>query len=320
MSDLRAAVPSSLHQTARSPLLSLPDAAQPLQVNWLRAVAVILVHLLALSALIPWLFSWTGVVLVFAGHYLFGMLGITLGYHRLLTHRSLRTPLWFERILATLGVCCLQETPARWVAIHRMHHQHSDKQADPHSPRAGFMWGHLGWILYENRDHMTLEKCDRYAHDVLRDRYYFWLERGYNGMLLYFLHAVLFFSAGFGIGWMSSGSLQQGMQFGLSVLVWGVLVRTVFVWHVTWAVNSLTHMSGYRNYETREQSRNNWVVALLAHGEGWHNNHHARPRCANNRHRWWEFDLTYQVIRFLSLIGLARQVVTCDNHPAAEEA
>ena len=320
MSEMRATAHLSSSQPARFPLLSLPLAAQPLRINWLRAFIVILVHLFALAAITPWLFSWTGLLMALGGHYLFGMLGITLGYHRLLTHRALKSPLWFERLLTTLGVCCLQDTPARWVAVHRMHHQHSDNQADPHSPKAGFLWGHLGWIFYENRDHLTLEKCDRYAHDVLRDRYYFWLERGHNGLLLYGLHAVLFFLAGFGIGWVGDGSLQHGIQFGLSLLVWGVFVRTVIVWHVTWTVNSLTHMFGYRNYETREHSRNNWLVAFFAHGEGWHNNHHAKPRCANNRHRWWEFDLTYQVIRFLMLIGLAKQVVKFNQNLTSEES
>lgn len=245
--------------------------------------------------------------MVLIGHHLFGMMGITLCYHRLLTHRSLKTPKWFERTLATLGVCCLQDTPARWVAIHRLHHQQSDKQDDPHSPGAGFLWSHVGWLLYENRDHLTISSCDRYAHDILRDPYYRWLEKGINGLLIYMLHASVFFAIGFGVGYQES--FNAGIQFGLSLVVWGVLVRTVVVWHGTWAVNSLTHVAGYRNYETREDSRNNWLVALLSHGEGWHNNHHAQPRCANNRHRWWEFDLTFQVIRFLKLVGLADEVV-----------
>ncbi len=248
--------------------------------------------------------------MVLIGHHLFGMLGISLCYHRLLTHRSLVTPKWFERTLATLGVCCLQDTPARWVAIHRKHHQESDKQPDPHTPMAGFLWSHFGWLLYENRDHHSTSDCDRYAHDVLRDPYYRWLERGNNGLLLYVVHAVVFFLVGLVSGlWFSGGDMMAGVQFGSSLFVWGVIVRTVFVWHGTWAVNSLTHLSGYRNYETREDSRNNWLVALLSHGEGWHNNHHAKPRCANNRHRWWEFDLTYQTIRLFCCLGLANKVV-----------
>ncbi len=301
--------------TVHREVMERPAAAQPLRIYKARTAVVVLVHLLALTALIPWLFSWTGVALVFVGHHLFGMLGINVGFHRLLTHRSFKSPQWFERVLATLGVCCLQDTPARWVAIHRMHHQHSDKQDDPHSPAAGFLWGHMGWLLYQNRDHLTISNCDRYANDVLRDPYYFWLERGINGVLVYAAHATAFFLTGLTLGWITAGTAAAGVQFGLSLLVWGVFLRTVVVWHGTWAVNSITHLSGYRNYETREDSRNHWVVALLSHGEGWHNNHHAQPRSANNGHRWWELDLTFQTIRLLQAVGLAEQLVILTTAP-----
>ena len=290
--------------------LEKPTATQPLRLNKVRFGALVVIHALALLAFLPWFFSWTGVVLVLVGHHLFGMLGITLGYHRLLTHRSLKCPRWFERTLATLGVCCLQDTPARWVAIHRMHHQHSDRQDDPHTPGAGFLWSHMGWLLYENRDHHSISSCDRYAHDVLRDPYYLWLEKGFNGLIVYVVHLAVFFAIGFAIGMQTS--VDAGIQFGLSLVIWGVFVRTVFVWHGTWSVNSVTHIMGYRNYETREDSRNNWLVALLSHGEGWHNNHHAKPRTACNQHRWWEFDLTYYVIRLFQRLGLATEVVTND--------
>ena len=309
MAPSRATALSSSRRTPPNQTLDLPGGVRPLQINWARSVAVISVHLLALAALVPWLFSWTGVILVFVGHHVFGMLGITLCFHRLLAHRALTVPKGFERFLATLGVCCLQDTPARWVAIHRMHHHHADKQDDPHSPEAGFLWGHVGWLLYENRDHLGLKNCDRYAHDILRDPYYFWLERRANRLLIYALHAILFYLIGWCIGGACFGGALAGMQFGLSLVVWGVLVRTVVVWHITWAVNSITHLSGYRNYETREHSHNNWLVALLSHGEGWHNNHHAMPRCANNGHKWWEFDLTFQVVRLLQAVGLAKHVV-----------
>ncbi len=312
----RVGVRLSSSRTPRVQTLEMPAATQPLHINWARATVVISIHLLALAAIVPWLFSWTGLILVLVGHHVFGMLGITLCYHRLLTHTAFKSPKWFERLLATLGVCCLQDTPARWVAIHRMHHQHSDKQDDPHSPAAGFFWGHMGWLLYENRDHLSLANCDHYAHDVLSDPYYFWLERGVNGMLIYALHAISFFLVGLGIGWAHLGGFLEGLQFGLSLVVWGVLVRTVLVWHGTWAVNSITHIFGYRNYETREHSRNNWIVALLSHGDGWHNNHHAKPRCANNGHKWWEFDLTFQTIRLLQTIGLAKQVVALTSDDA----
>jgi stearoyl-CoA desaturase (delta-9 desaturase) len=119
----------------------------------------------------------------------------------------------------------------------------------------------------------------------------------------------VFFLTGLGIGWLVTGEYMGGVQFGLSLLVWGVLVRTVVVWHITWSVNSITHLWGYRNYETGENSRNNWFVALVSNGEGWHNNHHADQRSAAHGHRWWEFDVTYITIRMLRLFRLARDVV-----------
>lgn len=307
--DQEASTATESEAAGEKKLLAYPVATQPLHICRHQALGLLFVHLFALAAFVPWLFSWTGVILIGVGHLLFGMFGINLCYHRLLTHRALTTPKWFERILTTLGVCCLQEAPARWVAIHRLHHQYSDKQEDPHTPAAGFFWSHMGWLLYENRNYQTMSSCDRYAHDILRDPYYFWLERAPNAYLVYVLHAVLFFVAGFGYGFAFLGGAVAGLQFGLSVLVWGVFVRTVLVWHGTWTVNSLTHVAGYRNYETREDSRNNWFVAIISHGEGWHNNHHAQPRSANNQHRWWEFDFTFQVIRLMQLVGLAKDVV-----------
>jgi fatty-acid desaturase len=120
---------------------------------------------------------------------------------------------------------------------------------------------------------------------------------------------VLFFAVGFTIGWLAGGQPSAGVQLGLSWLVWGVFVRTVVVWHITWSVNSLTHLWGYRNYKTSDNSRNNWLVGLVAHGEGWHNNHHAEQASAAHGHRWWEIDVTYLTICCLEAVGLAHDVV-----------
>ena len=142
--------------------LAAPLGTQPLRVNWIDATGLVAGHLLALLALVPWLFSWTGVILMFLGTYVFGTLGIGLCFHRLLTHRGLVLPAWLEHTFAVLGVCCLQDTPARWVAIHRRHHEHADQQPDPHSPLVNFLWAHMGWMLVKNRDltlPMLLEKA-----------------------------------------------------------------------------------------------------------------------------------------------------------------
>jgi fatty-acid desaturase len=290
-----------------------PEGTRPTVVRWGYAASIVVMHLLSLLVFWPWLFSWTGVALLVAGHYVFGLLGMTLGYHRLLTHRAFSCPKWFERILTTLGVCCLQDSPARWVAVHRKHHQHSDEQPDPHSPLVAFIWGHLGWLLVENRDTGTATFYDRYARDVLNDSFYMWIERRLMWFWMYVAQAAMFFTAGLAIGWWMTGRYLGGLQFGASVLVWGVLARTVLVWHVTWSVNSLTHVCGYRNYQTQDNSRNNWLVALLAHGEGWHNNHHAQQNAAAHGHRWWEWDLTYRTICALEKIGLAKNVLRPPN-------
>lgn len=296
-------------QPSAAKALDTPLPTQPLTLMWTQTAVVVTTHLLALLAVLPWFFSWTGVILAVIGHHVFGCFGMTLGYHRLLTHRGFTCPLWFERLLALLGTCCLQDSPARWVAVHRQHHQYSDEQPDPHSPLVTFLWGHMGWLFADNREHNRVTFLDRYARDLLQDPFYMTLERNRVWLLVYIAHAVPFFLAGLVVGWWSSGSWATGAQFGASLLVWGVFVRTVAVWHFTWSVNSLGHLFGYRNYETGDKSTNNWLVALVADGEGWHNNHHAEPRAAAHGHRWWEFDFTWAMIRMLEMVGLAKNVI-----------
>lgn len=288
--------------------LSYPAAVNHRKILWPYLLSIITFHLLALLAFSPWLFSWTGVALAVAGLYVFGTLGINLCYHRLLTHRGFACPRWLEHFFAVLGVCCLQDTPARWVAVHRLHHQYSDEEPDPHSPLVTFLWGHMGWLFVENQQVNNVMTYDRYARDVLKDPFYFAFERNLLWVWVNLVQWMLFAGVGFAIGSIG-GTWRDGVQFGLSLLVWGVFVRTVAVWHITWSVNSATHIWGYRNYETDENSRNNWIVALISNGEGWHNNHHADQRSAAHGHRWWEFDVTYITIWLLEKIGLARDVV-----------
>ncbi len=280
---------------------------------WSYAITVGVYHLVAALALLPWFFSWSGVVLAIGGVYVFGGLGINLCYHRLLTHRGLVCPKWLEYSFAILGVCSMQDTPARWVAVHRRHHEHSDRQDDPHTPLAGFLWGHIGWMLVENRDLVRLGIYDRYAKDILRDPFYRRLERTLLYPVIMVSSWAVFFLAGLSADLLSGAGLAAASQFGASVLLWGVFVRIVLVWHITWSVNSLSHLFGYQNYETGEKSRNNWLVAILTSGEGWHNNHHADPRSARHGHRWWEIDLIYGFVRGLEMVGLATHVCKPDR-------
>lgn len=293
--------------------LKPPAAVNRHRIVWSYAVTVSVYHLLALLALLPGLFSWTGVVLAVLGLYVFGSLGINLCYHRLLTHRGLVCPKWLEHSFAVLGVCSMQDTPARWVAVHRRHHEHADRQDDPHSPLVDFFWGHVGWMLVENRDLVRLGIYDRYAKDILRDPFYRRMERTPLYPIILLGSWAVFFLGGFLAGLISGDDLTAASRFGASLLVWGVFVRTVAVWHITWSVNSAAHLWGYRTYETGEQSRNNWFVALISNGEGWHNNHHADPRSARHGHRPWEIDVVFATIRALQLVGLARNVATPDR-------
>ena len=288
---------------------STVSTQRPFQVLWAYVTILVLIHALSLLVFLPWFFSWTGVVLWFGGHFVFGTLGITLGYHRLLTHKSFTCSRWLEHFFATLGICCMEDTPARWVAIHRKHHQYSDESTDPHSPLVAFLWSHVGWVVLENPEHRSIGFYDRYARDILQDPFYLSMERHAKCMWIYFGHAALYFLAGLAIGWVQTGGYLGGVQFGASLLVWGVFLRTVTVWHVTWSVNSLTHLWGYQNYETGDHSKNNWLVGIVAMGEGWHNNHHADQRSASHGHKWWELDATNWIIHFLKLVGLAWDVV-----------
>jgi stearoyl-CoA desaturase (delta-9 desaturase) len=288
--------------------LSVPEPVRPYEINWIYAGTIAVVHLLCLLAFLPYCFSWTGVIVMLIGVHVFGQ-GITIGYHRLLTHRSFRTPRWVEHIFAILGICCLEDTPVRWVVIHRMHHVDSDEQPDPHTPLVNFLWSHMGWLMVKNRATHSISATDKFGKDLLRDPFYMKLEkRPTLQFVIVMIQVLIYFLAGFLGGWFING-LSSALQLGASLVVWGVIVRTVAVWHITWSVNSLSHMFGYRNYETGEESRNNWLVALLSVGEGWHNNHHQDPSAATVQHRWWEFDLSYYEIKLLEKLGLASDIV-----------
>jgi stearoyl-CoA desaturase (delta-9 desaturase) len=300
----------------------LLDPTSPLRVQLLISGGIVGYHLLALLACLPWFFSWSGLAWAVAGLYLFGTLGINIGFHRLLTHRSFACPRWLEHALTVLGACCVQGTPMTWVAVHRMHHQHSDDAEDPHSPRRGFFWSHMGWFLIHDPAVDNSSTYDRYARDLLRDRFYKHLERTRVWWSLQLIQWATFFVAGFLAGVLTFGTGLGALRLGLSWLVWGMFLRTVAVWHITWSVNSVTHVWGYRNFETNDNSQNSWLVGLVSNGEGWHNNHHAQPRSAGHGLHWWELDVSYLTIRALERVGLAWDVVKPRRNqkepPAAE--
>ncbi len=284
---------------------SLP---RPQIVVWFLA-SMIVIHVLALTAVLPYVFVWWGIPLVLVGNFIFGSLGINLGYHRMLTHKAAVFPRMLERLWVLCGVCCLEGSPLWWACVHRIHHQHSDHSADPHSPKESFFWGHMQWIFIADLRQHSLTTYAKYIPDLVNDPFLRWLHKRHTWALVYLAHAVAFAAIGFGVGWLVTNTPAAAVQFGTQVFVWGVLVRTVYVWHITWLVISAALRWGYRNYDTADRSRNNVIVALLTNGEGWHNNHHAAPRVCSQGHRWWEIDLTYTAVRALELVGLAWDVV-----------
>jgi stearoyl-CoA desaturase (delta-9 desaturase) len=288
--------------------LPLPATVRRSQLIWSYVIGLGVIHLLALLVFVPYLFSWTGVVLLLVGIHVYGH-GITMCYHRQLTHRSFETPKWLERCFATIALCCLEDTPAKWVCWHRIHHNHSDEPEDPHSPLVNFLWSHFGWLMVNNVGTHDIAAYYKYARDILEDPFYMLLEkRRWLHAAIYGAHALVYFLVGYGVGWAVWGQ-AVALQFGLSLLVWGAIARTVAVWHITWSVNSVTHTFGYQNYNTGDHSKNNWLVGILAGGEGWHNNHHYDQASACNQHRWWEFDIAWQQVKFLRALGLARNIV-----------
>jgi stearoyl-CoA desaturase (delta-9 desaturase) len=242
----------------------------------------------------PFAFSWTGLGICI-GLYLAAGVGVTMGYHRLLTHRSFHTPKFVEYGLTALGSLATQGGPLQWVAVHRIHHKHSDSDGDPHSPRDGVWWSHMFWWMPHVPELDERRRYERYVRDLVKDPVHRFLQR-YHVLLGFGLAATLFLV----------GELCLGL--GWSWLVWGMCVRTSLLYHATWLVNSAAHLWGYRSYPTRDRSTNVWWVALVSLGEGWHNNHHAFPRSARHGLRWWEFDPTYWLIRAMSFVGLARHI------------
>ena len=269
-------------------------------IHRVNATFIPLFHVGAAAALFFW--SWQGAVSAVVLYWLAGSLGIGIGYHRLLTHRGFRTPKPVEYLLTVCGMLALQDGAINWVATHRIHHRHTEVPGvDPHTPREGRWWSHAGWILRGTAQQHPESVLRRYAPDLYRDRVHVILNR------FYFLPIVVLGLILFIVG-------------GWSVLLWGVFLRVTLALHATWLVNSATHLWGSRHFATGDDSRNNWWVAMLTFGEGWHNNHHAHPVSARHGLAWYEVDVNWLGVRALQLLGLAKDVKVVDTAGRAEEA
>ena len=241
-----------------------------------------------LACLAPFTFSWPMVSLFFGTYFITGCLGITLGFHRLLSHKSFTCPKWLEYVFAYCGVLAIQGDPAEWASTHRYHHKHCDTPLDPHSTYEGFWWAHMGWLLDSKATLARVADRSNVA-DMMKDPFYQHLEKYYAWHV----------------------AAQLGLLYavgGLPALVWGGALRAVWVYHVTWFVNSATHCWGYQTYDCGDLSKNNWWVGILAWGEGWHNNHHAFEFSARHGLDAHQLDITWLCIRALELVGLATNV------------
>jgi fatty-acid desaturase len=255
--------------------------------NWPVSIFMIIFHLGAIAAL--FMFSWENLAVAIFLYWMATGLGISLGYHRLHTHRSFVVPRPLEYFFALCGSLTFEGGPISWVATHRVHHQNSDHDGDPHSPRDGKWWSHIGWLVLGESMHANTRVMSKYAPDLARHRFYVWLNNYHWVPSLVLLPILL--ACG---GW--------------SMVMWGLCFRVVFGLHATWLVNSATHLWGKRRFETRDDSRNNWWVALITFGEGWHNNHHAHPTSARHGLAWYEFDPSWLTLKVLRYFGIAKAV------------
>lgn len=249
-------------------------------------------------------FHWMSLILLAVGYVLTAM-GVTVGYHRLFTHKSFETPKAVAFILAMLGSMAVEGRLLGWVSDHRRHHQHSDREGDPHSPHIhgdtplgvirGMFHAHVGWLFVSRPDNR-----DRYIKDLASDPVLRFVDRTFPIWVL----------LGLAIPALIGGLVTMSWTGALLGFVWGGLVRVFLVHHVTWSINSVCHIWGTQPFKSHDHSRNNAILGVLGFGEGWHNNHHAFPTSARHGLRWWELDVSYLVIKAMSLVGLSRNIKT----------
>ena len=263
------------------------------QIDWLRTLPFIALHA---AVLLVFVLGWSPVAITVALFlYAIRMFAITGFYHRYFSHKAFKTSRLVQFIFAAIGASAIQRGPLWWASHHRLHHVHSDREQDTHSPtQHGFIWSHMGWFLSKQNfatRHNRIKDFARYPELRFLDRF---------DILMPLLLAISLYGLGEGLNayWPELGTN------GLQMLLWGFVISTVVLYHVTFTINSLAHRFGHRRFETRDDSRNNFVLALLTFGEGWHNNHHYYAGSARQGFAWWEVDITYYVLRMMQALGL----------------
>ncbi len=273
-------------------LANVSPFSRKTQKRWGTIGFMFVIHCLTIFALFPQFWSWQAVITLLILYWITACLGVTLGYHRLLSHRAFQVPKWLERFFATCGALSCQHGPIDWIGLHRHHHIFSDTEADHHNSNKGFWWSHMQWMF---NPIPAIKTIPRFTRDLAKDPYYQWLNKYF--LLLQIPLALILF-------WIGSYS-ESG---GWAMVLWGIPVRLVLVYHVTWLVNSATHRWGNIAFDSGDGSRNNAWVAALTFGEGWHNNHHAFPHSAKQGLSQGQIDLTWQHIRLLNALGLAKKI------------
>jgi stearoyl-CoA desaturase (delta-9 desaturase) len=271
-------------------VLKFKPADSP-KIFWRMVIGMAIFHIFALIALFS--FSWANMIAVAVMWWISGSLGIGLGYHRLLTHRGYKTPKWMEYFLTICASLAIQGGPISWITTHRIHHGFTETDKDPHSPIKGFFWAHMGWIFKGGSDLYDDATRQKYSPDLMKDKFHVFMEKWY--WITNVFAGIILFAIG-----------------GFSMVLWGIAFRVVWGWHSVWIVNSITHIWGSRRFDTRDTSTNNALVAMLAWGEGWHNNHHAYPRSSRHGMAWYEFDFNWSQIWLLEKLGLVTDVYAID--------
>lgn len=264
-----------------------------------KRIPFVLIHIsMVLVFTVP--FSWLLVVICLLSTY-FRLFGITAGFHRYFSHRSFKTSRWFQFILALIGTTAAQLGPLWWAAHHRHHHRFSDTKNDTHSPvQNGFFHAHFAWLFEEKNK--TIQT--HYINDLLRFPELNFIERFYYGFVA--LYAVFIY----GLGYLVESSFPQSQLTAYSIFIYGFLLSTVFLYHLTFSINSLMHLVGKRVYQTTDDSRNHFLLALLTLGEAWHNNHHRYPLSERQGFTWWQIDITHYILKFFEKLGLIWDIKT----------
>lgn len=271
-------------------MLEHPMPAHPKLTMNAKSIPFFIAHLGCIAIfLVP--FTWQ-LLAVCLGFYLLRMFAITIGFHRYFSHRAFKTSRAFQFVLAVGGTMAMQRGPLWWAGHHRHHHRHSDHEPDLHSPMIqGFLWAHFGWVVsgkYDTADYDAIRDFAKYPELMWLDKYYY-----VPGLAV----AAVMLAVG-----------------GLPLLVWGFVVSTVILWHITFFINSLCHLMGRRRFATDDDSRNSLILALLTLGEGWHNNHHHYMAAARQGFYWWEIDISYYALRLLALVGIVWDIREVPPH------